>query len=61
MSDMNKKTSAPIKQHMGLKTARRLSNTAIYALLIAISIIWLIPFACIVLQSFRVESTWCSV
>ena len=58
MSDMNKKTSAPIKQHMGLKTARRLSNTAIYALLIAISIIWLIPFACIVLQSFRVESTW---
>ena len=27
-------------------------------MLIAISIIWLIPFFCIVLQSFRVESTW---
>ncbi|MBQ7844695.1 MAG: ABC transporter permease subunit [Clostridia bacterium] len=35
-----------------------MSNTAIYALLVAISIIWLIPFACILLQSFRVESTW---
>ena len=46
------------KRHMGLKATRALSNTAIYALLIAISIIWLIPFACILLQSFRVESTW---
>ncbi|MBP3453770.1 MAG: ABC transporter permease subunit [Clostridia bacterium] len=35
-----------------------MSNTAIYALLVAISIIWLIPFVCILLQSFRVESTW---
>ncbi|MBE5803555.1 MAG: sugar ABC transporter permease [Clostridiales bacterium] len=43
---------------MGLKATRALSNTAIYALLIAISIIWLVPFVCILLQSFRVESTW---
>ena len=27
-------------------------------MLIVISIIWLIPFVCILLQSFRVESTW---
>ena len=46
------------KHHMGLKASRAMSNTAIYALLVAISIIWLIPFACILLQSFRVESTW---
>lgn len=45
------------KRHMGLKASRTLSNTAIYALLIAISVIWLIPFVCILLQSFRVEST----
>ena len=45
------------KRHMGLKASRNLSNTAIYALLVAISIIWLIPFVCILLQSFRVEST----
>lgn len=46
------------KRHMGLKASRAMSNTAIYALLVTISIIWLIPFACILLQSFRVESTW---
>ncbi|MBR3332995.1 MAG: sugar ABC transporter permease [Clostridia bacterium] len=47
-----------MKRHMGLKASRTLANTLIYVLLIAISIIWLIPFFCILLQSFRVESTW---
>lgn len=47
-----------MKRHMGLRASRAISNTLIYVLLIAISIIWLIPFFCIVLQSFRVESTW---
>ncbi len=45
------------KRHMGLKASRTLSNTAIHVLLIVMSVIWLIPFVCIVLQSFRVEST----
>ena len=53
MSENN--VTAPVKRHMGLKTSRALSNTAIYALLICISVIWLIPFVCILLQSFRVE------
>ena len=47
-----------MKRHMGLRASRTLANTLIYVLLIVISIIWLIPFFCIVLQSFRVESTW---
>ncbi len=46
------------KRHMGLRAVNRISNTIIYLLLILMSIIWLIPFVCIVLQSFRVESTW---
>ena len=46
-----------MKQHMGLKASRTIGNTLIYILLIVISIIWLIPFVFIVLQSFRVEST----
>ena len=46
------------KRSMGLKASRALSNTIIYILLIIMSVIWLIPFVCIVLQSFRVESTW---
>ena len=47
-----------MKRHMGLSASRKLGNTLIYIVLIAISAIWLIPFFCIVLQSFRVESTW---
>lgn len=48
----------PIKQHMGIRAANAISNTIIHILLIVISVIWLIPFICIVLQSFRVESSW---
>lgn len=58
MRQDNVQNTAPVKRHMGLRASRTLSNTMIYALLISISIIWLIPFACILLQSFRVESTW---
>ena len=50
-------SEATAKRHMGLKTSRAITNTSIHILLIVISIIWLIPFVCIVLQSFRVEST----
>ena len=50
-------SEATAKRHMGLRTSRAISNSAIHALLIVISIIWLIPFVCIVLQSFRVENT----
>jgi ABC-type maltose transport systems, permease component len=46
------------KRHMGLKARARISNTIIYVVLIIMSVIWLIPFICIVLQSFRVESTY---
>ena len=45
------------KKHMGIKASRAISNTVIYVTLILITIIWLIPFVCIVLQSFRTEST----
>ncbi len=53
----NKTMNAP-KRHMGMRTLNTISNTIIYAILIVISIIWLIPFVCILLQSFRCESTW---
>ncbi len=44
--------------HMGMKMKNRLSNTAIYTILIVMSVVWLIPFFCIFFESFRVESTW---
>ena len=46
------------KRHMGQRSSRVISNTLIYIVLVVISIVWLIPFICILLQSFRVESTW---
>ena len=45
------------KRSMGLRASRAISNTIIYILLVLVSVIWLIPFICILLQSFRVEST----
>ncbi len=44
------------KRHMGLKASRIISNIVIYVILVAMAIIWLIPFVCILFQSFRVES-----
>ena len=43
------------RQHMGLRTSRLISNTIIHILLVVISVVWLIPFICILLQSFRIE------
>ena len=47
----------PAKRHMGQKIKNRISNTIIYVVLCLMSTIWLIPFVCILLESFRVEST----
>jgi arabinogalactan oligomer/maltooligosaccharide transport system permease protein len=58
MKKQEMEAQAAIKQHMGLKASARISNTVIYVILVLMSIIWLIPFICIVLQSFRTESTW---
>ena len=46
------------KRHMGMKNKERISNTIIYIILITMSIVWLIPFIFLVLESFRVESTY---
>lgn len=46
------------KSGLGMHAKRAIGNTVIYIILILMSIIWLTPFVCIVLQSFRTESTW---
>ncbi len=58
---MSKKNELPTlppqaKRHMGIRATNAIANTFIYILLIVITVIWLVPFVCIVLQSFRVES-----
>jgi arabinogalactan oligomer/maltooligosaccharide transport system permease protein len=52
---MSKNTNKP---GLGMAAKRKISDTIIYIVLILMSIIWLTPFVCIVLQSFRVENTW---
>lgn len=56
---MNKavtKEEKAMRRHMGLRATRAISNTVIHILLIVISIVWLIPFVFITLQSFRIEN-----
>lgn len=43
------------KRHMGMKKKNIISNIFIYIVLVLMAIIWLLPFVCIVLQSFRIE------
>ena len=54
---MKKQNDNKIKKTgLGARASRRLSNTIIYILLIAITIVWLFPFVGIVLESFKTET-----
>ena len=44
------------KTRLGAKASRRIGNTVIYIILIAITITWLFPFVGIVLESFKTET-----
>ena len=44
------------KSGLGAKASRRLSNGIIYAILILITLVWLFPFAGIVMESFKVNT-----
>ncbi len=45
------------KRHMGLRAKTILSNTGIYIILVAMAIIWLLPFFGIFCDSFEVSTT----
>ncbi len=51
---MSEKTS---KHKMGLKAKTTLGNTITYIIIITMCVVWLIPFVCILLESFRMETT----
>ncbi len=55
--DLENTTPSIKKTGLGLKASKNLSNTIIYIILVIISIIWLLPFVFILLESFRMEST----
>ena len=55
---MKNTTNSSIKKTgLGARASRRISNGIVYAVLIFITVVWLVPFFGIVLESFRVEST----
>ena len=59
---MSKKVEVPTlppqaKRSLGIKASNLISNSIIYVVLAVITVVWLVPFVCIVLQSFRCEST----
>ena len=52
---LNTPAKAP-RRGIGAKAGRRLSNTIVYIILIAITATWLFPFFGIVLESFRINT-----
>ena len=54
---MRKQSDNKIKRGgFGVRASRRLGNTAIYAVLVVISVVWLFPFVGIVLESLKAET-----
>ena len=54
---MTQKTENKLqKTSMGARASRRISNTIVYIVLIAITVIWMFPFVGIVLESFKVNT-----
>ena len=54
---LRKKIKVLQKKGLGMRSKRIIGNTVIYVILIAITLIWLAPFAGIVLESFKTEAT----
>ena len=51
---MSEKTS---KKKLGLKAKTTIGNVIAYIVIITMCVVWLIPFFCILLESFRMETT----
>lgn len=49
-------TNQKLKKHVGLKAKKKIGNGITYAILIILCLVWIIPFICIFLESFRIES-----
>ena len=45
------------KEHMSARRKSRISNGVIYAILVVMCVVWILPFIGILLESFRCEST----
>ena len=55
-AEIKKAKALAVKSH--LNRGQHIANIFIYLLLIVMMVVWLVPFVCIFLESFRVESTY---
>ena len=55
---MRTKNNKTHQSPLGARASRTISNTLIYIVLVLMTCVWLFPFLGILLESFRVESTW---
>ncbi len=53
---MKQKENTGVKKHMSMSRKNRISNTIVYIVLVAIILIWIFPFFCILMESFRCET-----
>ncbi len=53
---MDNNNSSIKKTGMGIKTARAVTNSIVYIILVAMTIIWLFPFFGLVMESFKVDT-----
>ena len=56
-SKASSQAQAPAKTHMGQRAKNKIANTVIYIVLVLMSIVWLLPFVGIVVESFRTDPT----
>ncbi len=57
-TNTNEKRVSPSseKKHMGMKAKGRISNTITYVFLAVLLVVWIFPFFCILMESFRCET-----
>ncbi len=53
---MDNNNSSIKKTGMGIKTTRAITNSMVYIILVAMTIIWLFPFFGLVMESFKVDT-----
>lgn len=54
---MEQEIKRPLKRHMNMSSKNAITNFFVYFLLVIISLIWILPFILLLLESFKTETT----
>ncbi len=58
LRNIKRRNEEETDRHMGMKASKIIANTIIYILLVIIAVVWLFPFFCIVVNSFRDDEVY---